>query len=50
MGCVMIQDVFLSLFRFCEDGLSDEEQKRKEPENRPKRTRKRKHQAETNVI
>ena len=41
-------DEFLRHFRFCDEedsGLSDEEQERKEPKNRPKYTRKRIHQA-----
>ncbi|MDN0078064.1 hypothetical protein QVO32_01305 [Bacteroides gallinaceum] len=44
----MIGDEFLRHFRFCDEedsGLSDEEQERKEPKNRPKHTRKRIHQA-----
>ncbi|MBM6658025.1 hypothetical protein [Bacteroides gallinaceum] len=44
----MIWDEFLRHFRFCDEedsGLSDEEQERKEPKNRPKHTRKRIHQA-----
>ncbi|WP_239465767.1 hypothetical protein [Bacteroides gallinaceum] len=39
----MIWDEFLRHFRFCDEedsGLSDEEQERKEPKNRPKHTRK----------
>ena len=40
----MIWDEFLRYFRFCDEedsGLSDEEQERKGPKNRPKHTRKR---------
>ncbi|WP_162608504.1 hypothetical protein [Bacteroides sp. An279] len=40
----MIWDEFLRHFRFCDEedsGLSDEEQERKGPKNRPKHTRKR---------
>ena len=33
-----------------DSGLSDEEQKRKGPKNRPKHTRKRKHQDEKNFL
>ncbi|MDM8153380.1 hypothetical protein QUW14_03445 [Bacteroides gallinaceum] len=39
----MIWDEFLRHFRFCDEedsGLSDEEQERKGPKNRPKHTRK----------
>ena len=49
----MIWDEFLRLFRFCDEedsGLSDEEQERKEPKNRPKHTRKRIHQAKKNFL
>ena len=49
----MIWDEFLRHFRFCDEedsGLSDEEQERKEPENRPKHTRKRIHQAKKNFL
>ncbi|WP_206423854.1 hypothetical protein, partial [Bacteroides sp. An269] len=47
----MIWDEFLRHFRFCDEedsGLSDEEQERKGPKNRPKHTRKRIHQAKKN--
>ena len=40
-------------FRLCDEedsGLSDEEQKRKGPKNRPKHTRKRIHQDEKNFL
>ncbi|WP_162614382.1 hypothetical protein [Bacteroides sp. An19] len=40
-------------FRFCDEedsGLSDEEQERKGPKNRPKHTRKRIHQAKKNFL
>jgi len=33
-----------------DSGLSDEEQERKEPKNRPKHTRKRKYQDEKNFL
>ncbi|MDN0078222.1 hypothetical protein QVO32_02150 [Bacteroides gallinaceum] len=49
----MIWDEFLRHFRFCNEedsGLSDEEQKRKGPKNRPKHTRKRTHQAKKNFL
>ncbi|MBM6659380.1 hypothetical protein [Bacteroides gallinaceum] len=49
----MIWDEFLRHFRFCdkEDSrLSDEEQERKGPKNRPKHTRKRIHQAKKNFL
>jgi len=49
----MIWDEFLRHFRFCDEedsGLSDEEQKRKGPKNRPKHTRKRTHQAKKNFL
>lgn len=49
----MIWDEFLRYFRFCDEedsGLSDEEQERKRPKNRPKHTRKRIHQAEKNFL
>ena len=49
----MIWDEFLRHFRFCDEedsGLSDEEQERKGPKNRPKHTRKRKHQAKKNFL
>ncbi|WP_158100084.1 hypothetical protein [Bacteroides sp. An51A] len=49
----MIGDEFLRHFRFCDEedsGLSDEEQKRKGQKNRPKHTRKRKHQDEKNFL
>ncbi|WP_158098067.1 hypothetical protein [Bacteroides sp. An269] len=49
----MIWDEFLRHFRFCDEedsGLSDEEQERKEPKNRPKHTRKRIHQAKKNFL
>ncbi|WP_169311444.1 hypothetical protein [Phocaeicola salanitronis] len=49
----MIWDEFLRHFRFCDEedsGLSDEEQERKGPKNRPKRTRKRIHQAKKNFL
>lgn len=48
---VLIWDEFLRHFRLCDgedSGLSDEEQKRKGPNVRPKRTRKRMHQAKKN--
>ncbi|MBD8040702.1 hypothetical protein H9625_09700 [Phocaeicola sp. Sa1CVN1] len=49
----MICDEFLRHFRFCDEedsGLSDEEQERKGPKNRPKHTRKRIHQAKKNFL
>ncbi|MDN0080030.1 hypothetical protein QVO32_11510 [Bacteroides gallinaceum] len=49
----MIWDEFLRDFRFCDEedsGLSDEEQERKGPKNRPKHTRKRIHQAKKNFL
>ncbi|MDN0079156.1 hypothetical protein QVO32_06980 [Bacteroides gallinaceum] len=49
----MIWDEFLRHFRFCDEedsGLSDEEQERKRPKNRPKHTRKRIHQAKKNFL
>ncbi|MDN0065276.1 hypothetical protein [Bacteroides gallinaceum] len=49
----MIWDEFLRHFRLCDEedsGLSDEEQKRKGPKNRPKHTRKRIHQNEKNFL
>ncbi|MDN0065555.1 hypothetical protein [Bacteroides gallinaceum] len=49
----MIWDEFLRHFRFCDEedsGLSDEEQERKGPKNRPKHTRKRIHQATKNFL
>jgi len=49
----MIWDEFLRHFRFCDEEdseLSDEEQKRKGPKNRPKHTRKRIHQDEKNFL
>ena len=56
----MIWDEFLRHFRLCDghfrlcdeedSGLSDEEQKRKGPKNRPKHTRKRIHQDEKNFL
>ena len=49
----MIWDEFLRHFRFCDEedsGLSDEEQERKGPKNRPKHTRKRIHQAKKNFL
>ncbi|MBM6658215.1 hypothetical protein [Bacteroides gallinaceum] len=49
----MIGDEFLRHFRLCDEedsGLSDEEQKRKGQKNRPKHTRKRKHQDEKNFL
>ena len=49
----MIWDEFLRHFRFCDEedsGLSDEEQERKGPKNRPKHTRKRVHQAKKNFL
>ncbi|MBM6657456.1 hypothetical protein [Bacteroides gallinaceum] len=49
----MIGDEFLRHFRFCDEedsGLSDEEQERKGPKNRPKHTRKRIHQAKKNFL
>ncbi|MBD8042022.1 hypothetical protein H9625_16565 [Phocaeicola sp. Sa1CVN1] len=44
---------FRGIFCFCDEedsGLSDEEQKRKGPKNRPKHTRKRTHQAKKNFL
>ncbi|MBD8040592.1 MULTISPECIES: hypothetical protein [Bacteroidaceae] len=49
----MIWDEFLRHFRFCDEedsGLSDEEQGRKRPKNRPKHTRKRIHQDKKNFL
>ncbi|MDM8155629.1 hypothetical protein QUW14_15210 [Bacteroides gallinaceum] len=49
----MIWDEFLRHFRFCDEedsGLSDAEQERKRPKNRPKHTRKRIHQAKKNFL
>ena len=49
----MIWDEFLRHFCFCDEedsGLSDEEQERKGPKNRPKHTRKRIHQAKKNFL
>ncbi|MDN0050753.1 hypothetical protein QVO10_15445 [Bacteroides gallinaceum] len=49
----MIWDEFLRQFCFCDEedsGLSDEEQERKRPKNRPKHTRKRIHQAKKNFL
>ena len=49
----MIWDEFWKHFRFCDEedsGLSDEEQERKRPKNRPKHTRKRIHQAKKNFL
>ena len=49
----MIWDEFLRHFRFCDEedsGLSDEEQERKGPKNRPKHIRKRIHQAKKNFL
>ena len=49
----MIWDEFLRHFRFCDEedsGLSDEEQKRKGPKNRPKHTRKRIHPDEKKLF
>ncbi|MBD8040533.1 hypothetical protein H9625_08800 [Phocaeicola sp. Sa1CVN1] len=49
----MIWDEFLRHFRFCDEedsGLSDEEQERKGPKNRPKHTRKRIHQDKKNFL
>ena len=49
----MIWNEFLRHFRFCDEedsGLSDEEQERKGPKNRPKHTRKRIHQAKKNFL
>ncbi|WP_296260488.1 hypothetical protein [uncultured Phocaeicola sp.] len=49
----MIWDEFLRHFRFCDEedsGLSDEEQERKGPKNRPKHTRKRIYQAKKNFL
>ncbi|MBD8039113.1 hypothetical protein H9625_01375 [Phocaeicola sp. Sa1CVN1] len=49
----MIWDEFLRHFRFCDEedsGLSDEEQERKGPKNRPKHTRKQIHQAKKNFL
>ncbi|MDN0050438.1 hypothetical protein QVO10_13825 [Bacteroides gallinaceum] len=49
----MIWDEFFWHFRFCDEedsGLSDEEQERKGPKNRPKHTRKRIHQAKKNFL
>ncbi|WP_169311445.1 hypothetical protein [Phocaeicola salanitronis] len=49
----MIWNEFLRHFRLCDEedsGLSDEEQERKGPKNRPKHTRKRIHQAKKNFL
>ena len=49
----MIWDEFLRHFHFCDEedsGLSDEEQERKGPKNRPKHTRKQIHQAKKNFL
>ena len=49
----MTWDEFLRHFRFWDEedsGLSDEEQERKGPKNRPKNTRKRIHQDEKNFL
>ncbi|WP_158100024.1 MULTISPECIES: hypothetical protein [unclassified Bacteroides] len=49
----MIWDEFLRHFRFCDEedsGLSDEEQERKGPKNRPKHARKQIHQAKKNFL
>ncbi|MBD8040324.1 MULTISPECIES: hypothetical protein [Bacteroidaceae] len=49
----MIWDEFLRHFCFCDEedsGLSDEEQERKGPKNRPKHTRKRIHQVKKNFL
>ena len=49
----MIWDEFLRHFRLCDEedsGLSDEEQERKGPKNRPKHTRKRIHQDKKNFL
>ncbi|WP_158098118.1 hypothetical protein [Bacteroides sp. An269] len=49
----MIWDEFLRHFRLCDEEdsrLSDEEQKRKGPKNRPKHTRKRIHQNEKKLF
>ncbi|WP_041583963.1 hypothetical protein [Phocaeicola salanitronis] len=49
----MIWDEFLRHFRLCDEedsGLSNEEQERKGPKNRPKHTRKRIHQAKKNFL
>ena len=49
----MIWDEFSSQFSFRDEedsGLSDEEQKLRWPENRPKHTRKRIHQARKNFL
>ena len=49
----MIWDEFLRHFCFCDEedsGLSDEEQERNVPKNRPKPTRKRIHQAKKNFL
>ncbi|WP_169311459.1 hypothetical protein [Phocaeicola salanitronis] len=49
----MIWDEFLRHFRFCDEedsGLSDKEQERKGPKNRPKHTRKRIHQPKKNFL
>jgi len=49
----MIWDEFLRHFHFCDEedsGLSDEEQERKGPKNRPKHTRKWIHQAKKNFL
>ncbi|WP_158098111.1 hypothetical protein [Bacteroides sp. An269] len=40
----------LHLYYEEDSGLSDEEQQRKEPKNRPKHTRKRMHQAKKNFL
>ncbi|WP_162608516.1 hypothetical protein [Bacteroides sp. An279] len=50
---MLIWDEFLRHFRLYDEedsGLSDKEQERKEPKNRPKHTRKRKHQDEKNFL
>ena len=49
----MIGDEFLRHFRLCDEedsGLSDEEQERKGPKNRPKHTRIQIHQAKKNFL
>ncbi|MBD8038921.1 hypothetical protein H9625_00380 [Phocaeicola sp. Sa1CVN1] len=49
----MIWDEFLRHFRFCDEedsGLSDKEQERKGPKNRPKHARKRIHQTKKNFL
>ena len=53
IGTPLMLGKFLRHFRFCDEedsGLSDEEQERKGPKNRPKHTRKRIHQAKKNFL